>query len=88
MVLHIEGHLFDKNLLNRLMDIAVDSPCDFEVQDIQCASRNENISHCKLRFWGNSTGADDLVLLKKQIGTMVEANALISDCRMTQLSAT
>lgn len=30
-LIRVEGHLFDKGVLNRLMDIAVDSPCDFEV---------------------------------------------------------
>eukprot|EP01134_Creolimax_fragrantissima_P007946 CFRG7946T1 len=85
MLLHIEGHLFDKNLLNRLMDIAVDSPCDFEVEDLNCATRNELMSNCKLRFWGNSKEENDLSTLKKQISAMVEANALISDCKMTEL---
>lgn len=30
-LIRVEGHLFDKGVLNRLIDIAVDSPCDFEV---------------------------------------------------------
>lgn len=37
-LIRVEGHLFDKGVLNRLIDIAVDSPCDFEVCCCPCVA--------------------------------------------------
>eukprot|EP00128_Syssomonas_multiformis_P008114 Colp12_sorted_trinity150504_noHs@14806 len=86
MLLRIEGHLFDKNLLNRLMDIAVDSTCDFQVEELHCAPRNELMSNTKLRFWGRKQ--EDLDLLKRQITALVEANEPIAQCQVTEIDPT
>jgi homocitrate synthase len=40
----VTGHLFDKALLNRMLDIIVDSPCSFEVESLFVPGRNEDVS--------------------------------------------
>ena len=37
----VEGHLFDEKVINRIMDIVVDGPCTFEVQNLAVGKRNE-----------------------------------------------
>lgn len=44
MLLQVKGHLFDKALLNRMLDIIVDSPCSFEVENLFVPNSNEGIS--------------------------------------------
>eukprot|EP00039_Didymoeca_costata_P013869 m.217610 g.217610 ORF g.217610 m.217610 type:complete len:567 (-) comp15888_c0_seq9:1087-2787(-) len=56
--LKIKGHLFDNQVLNRIMDIAVDGPCSFKVVEIQVPPINEALSTCVIKLWG--VNSDDL----------------------------
>lgn len=50
LLMRVEGHLFDSALLNRLLDMAVDSPCDFEVCACQ-ACRTQPVTCLPALIW-------------------------------------
>ena len=77
----VQGHLLDKALLNRLLDIAVDSPCDFEVEDLVVAPSNDLHSTAVIRLWG--TAQSDLDTTVKIMNQLVEGNAPIAECTLT-----
>ena len=47
--LELKGHLFDKAILNRLLDMAVDSACEFKVRSSSNSSP-QSIHH----IWGDT----------------------------------
>eukprot|EP00659_Diplonema_papillatum_P014362 gene14362-22029_t len=49
-IMRLSGHLFDKEALNKTMDICVDSPCDFDLLNVKCAKRNEDESYAELKL--------------------------------------
>lgn len=53
-VLCVTGHLFDKSLLNRMLDILVDHGLEFKVLKLDVANVNEDVSTVHLQMW-NST---------------------------------
>eukprot|EP00123_Amoebidium_parasiticum_P013549 comp22021_c0_seq1/m.31923 comp22021_c0_seq1/g.31923 ORF comp22021_c0_seq1/g.31923 comp22021_c0_seq1/m.31923 type:complete len:576 (-) comp22021_c0_seq1:593-2320(-) len=83
MLIKVEGHLFDSALLNRMIDMAVDSPCDFEVEDLHVAPRNELMSNTRLRFWGDDQAALDGLLTN--IKKLIEGNEPIAQCKLSLL---
>lgn len=48
--LRVKGHLFDKNLLNVIMDLLVDAPTQFAVESIQVPHSNEGASVATIRI--------------------------------------
>jgi homocitrate synthase len=40
----VQGHIFDHSVLNRIMDLVVDSPCSFEVKQLNVGGKNEFLS--------------------------------------------
>lgn len=37
----IEGHIFDHSVVNKILDLVVDSPCSFEVKQLNVGGKNE-----------------------------------------------
>jgi homocitrate synthase len=69
----VEGHLFDNAILNRLLDVAVDSPCSFEVSKLEVAPVNEATSMALIQLWGDTDF--DLEETVRQIKDVVEENS-------------
>ena len=79
----VQGHLFDKALLNRLLDLAVDSPCDFEVEELHVAPSNDQHSSAVLRLWGPSDV--ELAKVRDTMRSLVDANRPIAECTLEVL---
>jgi len=79
----VTGHLFDKAILNRLLDMAVDSPCDFEVEEIQVPPKDELSSRAVLRLY--SDNQEDIELTISMMKTFVESSSPIADCALTEI---
>eukprot|EP01059_Diplonema_ambulator_P033239 TRINITY_DN6863_c0_g1_i2.p1 TRINITY_DN6863_c0_g1~~TRINITY_DN6863_c0_g1_i2.p1 ORF type:complete len:550 (+),score=231.68 TRINITY_DN6863_c0_g1_i2:43-1692(+) len=54
LVIRLQGHLFDREALNKVMDMCVDSPCDFDLLNVKCAKRNEDESVAELKLMSDS----------------------------------
>jgi homocitrate synthase len=81
--LELKGHLFDKAILNRLLDMAVDSPCEFKVEEIEVAQRDELHSRAMLRLYSNSE--EDLESTLVLMRAFVKSSVPIAECTMTEL---
>lgn len=86
--LRVEGHLFDKfthlqALLNRLLDLVVDSPCSFKVMSLDVPDNNEKTSSAVLRLWGDSP--EVLKQVKRQMHALVSSNAPIAQCTLMEV---
>lgn len=53
-VLCVTGHLFDKSLLNRMLDILVDEQLEFKVLKLDVAQQNHELSTCHLQLWNTT----------------------------------
>lgn len=49
-VIKIEGHLFDTAIVNRIMDVCVDSQIDFKVLSLDIPSNNASRSSTRIQF--------------------------------------
>lgn len=49
------GHLFDTRIFNRLLDVIVDSPCQFEILEIQIPNENELPSTAYVKVWSEDS---------------------------------
>jgi len=79
----IKGHLFDKAILNRLLDIAVDSSCELKFEEIKVAQRDEDHSMAIIRL-----RTDTQEVLNHTISLMkafVESSAPIAECVMSEI---
>lgn len=65
------GHLFDTRIFNRLLDIIVDSPCQFEILDLQVPTENELPSTAFLKVW--SEDSHQVAALTLKMGELVAA---------------
>ena len=68
-ILRLAGHLFDKEVLNRCLDICVDSPCDFDLISVKCAKQNDQESTAELKLL--SEKEDDLATTQLLIQNLV-----------------
>jgi len=83
VLLQLKGHLFDKAILNRLLDMAVDSPCEFKVEEIEVAQRDDLHSNATLRLYADTT--EDLEHTLSMMRAFVLSSAPIAECTMTEL---
>lgn len=67
----VEGHLFDEKVINRIMDIVVDGPCTFEVQNLAVGKRNELHSQAYIVIWGG--GPADIDTCLADVKSLVES---------------
>jgi len=51
----VQGHLFDESILNKMLDVAVDSPCEFEVSNLDVPPSNEEASTALIKLEADST---------------------------------
>eukprot|EP00009_Paramoeba_aestuarina_P001070 CAMPEP_0201517018 /NCGR_PEP_ID=MMETSP0161_2-20130828/8235_1 /ASSEMBLY_ACC=CAM_ASM_000251 /TAXON_ID=180227 /ORGANISM="Neoparamoeba aestuarina, Strain SoJaBio B1-5/56/2" /LENGTH=482 /DNA_ID=CAMNT_0047914397 /DNA_START=772 /DNA_END=2220 /DNA_ORIENTATION=- len=74
----VKGHLFDKAVLNRLLDILVDSPCEFRVSNLDVPQSDEATTEAVIELWG-----DDPAIVKDTIQDLdqfVSANEILAEC--------
>ena len=50
-LIRIAGHIFDKEILNKTMDICVDSKCDFDLANVVCAKQNDMESSADIKLY-------------------------------------
>eukprot|EP01061_Rhynchopus_euleeides_P001210 TRINITY_DN10872_c0_g1_i1.p1 TRINITY_DN10872_c0_g1~~TRINITY_DN10872_c0_g1_i1.p1 ORF type:complete len:558 (+),score=232.70 TRINITY_DN10872_c0_g1_i1:55-1728(+) len=77
-LLRISGHIFDKEVLNKTMDICVDSKCDFDLVKVECAKSNEQESYADIKLYSKEAGdiQDTIVLIH---GMAAETESTVSD---------
>ena len=52
-LLRLSGHIFDKEILNKTMDICVDSSCDFDLVKVNCAKSNDLESSADIKLFSD-----------------------------------
>ncbi|EGD82770.1 homocitrate synthase [Salpingoeca rosetta] len=80
----VTGHLFDKAVLNRLLDLVVESPCSFQVKNLIVPANNESYSWAVLQLWG--TSGDEVAAVVDEMRQLVDANAAIADCTLERVA--
>uniref|UniRef100_A0A7S0D2A5 Pyruvate carboxyltransferase domain-containing protein n=1 Tax=Amorphochlora amoebiformis TaxID=1561963 RepID=A0A7S0D2A5_9EUKA len=83
MTLMFEGHLFDKAILNRLLDLAVDSPCSFKVIKLDVPNDNEEESKAIIKIMGTLT---DIELLRQKYEKLLATLDDIAHTRMIEIT--
>eukprot|EP00755_Sulcionema_specki_P014413 Sspe_Gene.56593::Locus_31123_Transcript_1_2_Confidence_0.750_Length_1921::g.56593::m.56593/K01655/LYS21, LYS20; homocitrate synthase len=85
-ILRLTGHLFDKEVLNRTMDICVDSPCDFDLLNVKCAKKNEleSFAELKLMCKEESDLRETIQMMHNLIDGLEEAG--IARCSLTDIT--
>jgi len=81
VVYRVKGHLFDKAVLNRLLDILVDSSCKFKVSSLDIPHSDEDLSEAEFDLWAEEES--DLQGTIRIMDQLVQANALIADTTST-----
>jgi homocitrate synthase len=77
-----DGHLFDKAVLNRLLDLAVDSSCDFTVQQLDVPNDNNKESRAVIKVIGDEHDIDALRLKYQALLQSLEG---IADTQMNEI---
>eukprot|EP01120_Amphizonella_sp_Union-15-10_P007915 TRINITY_DN273_c0_g2_i1.p1 TRINITY_DN273_c0_g2~~TRINITY_DN273_c0_g2_i1.p1 ORF type:complete len:556 (-),score=76.39 TRINITY_DN273_c0_g2_i1:116-1783(-) len=67
--LRFVGHLLDQRILNKLLDIIVDSKCEFKVISLEIPGSNELTSSCLLQLWSDTPNFLDN--LKKKLEDLI-----------------
>lgn len=83
VTLELKGHLFDKAILNRILDMAVDSPCEFKVEEIEVAQRDELHSRAVLKLYGD--GEEEIEHTLVLMRAFIKSSAPIAECVMVEL---
>jgi len=79
----VKGHLFDKAILNRLLDMAVDSTCEFKFEEIKVAQRDEDHSAAIFRLYSDSQ--DQLNHTISLMKAFIDSTAPIAECVMNEI---
>ena len=82
-ILFVKGHLFDKAVLNRLLDILVDSPCQFHIVSLEVPQDSDMpLSEAVIEIWmeEEKDQARHISETIKTIETFVLANQPIAEC--------
>jgi len=82
-IIRVEGHLFDKAVLNRILDLLVDSACDFKVVSLDVAPRNELHSTVDVQLWGDSERVIEETVA--QMDALVKSNMPFAECKMAEV---
>jgi len=67
--LKLQGHIFDTRCINEIFDVLVDSPCKFEISQLDLAPKNEMTSTAYLRVWAEKEA--DLEAAKTALHNLV-----------------
>jgi len=81
--LKLQGHIFDTRCINEIFDVLVDSPCKFEISQLDLAPRNEMISVAYLRVWAEKE--TDLEAAKAALHSLV-SQSYHESCSLTEIS--
>ncbi len=76
------GHLFDKAVLNRLLDLAVDSPCDFRVLKLTVPNDNDLESSAQLQIFGSQ---EQMVELRMKFENFIKNLENVAGTHMTEV---
>eukprot|EP00906_Rhabdomonas_costata_P017010 RCo024479 len=82
----IRGHLFDKAIFNRMLDILVLSGCDFDILNIEVPSSDELPSVVDLEL--STESKDALTRLVKLLRNLIDTNHTIAATEMWELQPT
>lgn len=69
----VQGHLFDESILNKMLDVAVDSPCEFEVSNLDVPRVNEEPSTALIKLEADSNA--DLEFTMLAIKTVIDQSS-------------
>lgn len=86
----VVGHLFDRNVLNLLMDVLVDMPTTFAVEKMEVPQVNESHTVVAIRIRADSELAPDAALAQVEgtiaaVQQVVDSVAVVADCTMEVL---
>jgi homocitrate synthase len=88
----VVGHLFDKNVLNVLMDLLVDSPTTFSVESIYVPHTNEDKSSAVIRISPSADAKNTAAQIEQINGTLdqlqvvIRGLAKVADCSAELIS--
>jgi hypothetical protein len=74
---HLQGHLFDKAVLNRTMDVLVTREIEFAIKSIDVPSVNEGVTNAALRIWGKDE--KELEEVQEALKELIESMSEIAD---------
>jgi len=81
--LKLQGHIFDTRCINEIFDVLVDSPCKFEISQLDLAPKHDMTSVAFLKVWAEHE--KDLETAKSSLRELV--NRSYSDtCKLTEIS--
>jgi homocitrate synthase len=89
----ITGHLFDKNLLNVVMDLLVEAPTQFSIESVQVPHSNEGTSETTIRIKASAELTDRAAQVKQVQATLdklqqvVSGMAAVAECSAQVLQA-
>jgi homocitrate synthase len=83
-ILQCVGHLFDKMIVNSIIDLAVDSPCDYKVMSINPAQKNESLSSITVKVMHQEE--EEIERLKNQMSALVKVHEGAADCVLLELA--
>ncbi len=86
LVVRMTGHLFDKAVLNRAMDVLVDGDMDFQFLNIDVPATNEGKTKADIRVWAKDE--NDLAKVKKSMMALCQAMSDIADTTIDLIDAT
>jgi len=70
-----QGHLFDSRAFNQLLDAIVDSPCQFEIIDLQIPHDNSMESTAYIKIWSDNLDPHEMATLARQIQSIAGKHA-------------
>eukprot|EP00808_Paulinella_micropora_P002698 g3664.t1 len=76
------GHLTDTRILNRMLDMAVESPCEFKVVRLDVGRENNLKSVMVLQFWGQT--ADEVDVFRRELNDFVKAQDPAAECSIRE----
>eukprot|EP00051_Salpingoeca_urceolata_P000944 m.37448 g.37448 ORF g.37448 m.37448 type:complete len:606 (-) comp11106_c0_seq1:180-1997(-) len=82
LAVEIEGHLFDKAVINRIMDLVVDAGVQFEIVRMEVPPVNEASSSAVIQVWAKT--GEDLEGIFQQMQDLVEAPT--AECTLREIS--
>eukprot|EP00667_Euglena_gracilis_P004206 EG_transcript_4221 len=83
VVLQYVGHLFDKMVVNTIIDMAVDSPCEYRVLSFNPAQKNELMSSITIKLIGEDE--DTLARVKTQMLQLAKVYEATAGCICLEL---
>lgn len=84
LALQFHGHLFDKQVINRVLDMSVDSQCEFKLTDLRVPQTNEGTSSFKVLLWAEKE--EHLSHLEGDLEALIQACRRLAECHMCRVT--